>query len=579
MRAVAYGAKSTVDEKGSIPDQLADARKLAAECGLAIVREFQDEDASAYHGDRGPGLAEAMGECERMSTEDGACALIVQHSDRLARGDAKQARHLIEIVLWALKHDVELLSVQDPEILAGGDMALLLGAIGGMRNHQDSKRKGAAVKGGIRRRAVERRQYVGGRRPFGYRRRDRDPNTGRPTGPLVIDEAEAIIIRRIFAEYLGGRAQNAIARDLTREGVPTLTPTGSWYATTVRGMLENPLYKGWIMYGGESFPAVGPDGKPTLEPIIEAATWERARELREARSARGRPRGRRTVGPHLLTEGLLRCTCGAAMSTRTNRDTRAANGHGYETYVCVKRLHHGPSACAQKPMKRAMIDGAIYDYFETVALDIDSTRSIVAGQAAHSLAENTVLRRQAEREGAKAEDALARIEGDYIDGKIDAEKWTRLETRLRGERDGARAQIEQLDRKGATIEAQMAAIDAEAVVVQEMAALRQLVTGEIRQGKDGDLDQLRASLRRLFVGFELASPTVPFGSGVLTGQGCVPSDDSEFLLAFDSGYYLIPYLRRQAIDHQRDDPAGFPAVQRLGLDLLHSNLCNLLAAW
>lgn len=104
-----------------------------------------------------------MAHCERL----GKCALVVQHSDRLARGDAKQARHLIEIVLWAIKQNVELLSVQDPEILAGGDLALLLGAIGGMRNHQDSKRKSLAVTAGLRRRAG-RGKLSGGPRPYGY---------------------------------------------------------------------------------------------------------------------------------------------------------------------------------------------------------------------------------------------------------------------------------------------------------------------------------------------------------------------------------------------------------------------------
>lgn len=160
--AVIYAAKSTEDKHGSIPDQLADARKLAAVRGFVAAEsdEFTDEAASAYHGDRGPGLAAAMERAEELAARHGSCALIVQHSDRLARGDAKEARHLIEVVLWAIKANVELLSVQDPEILAGGDLALLLGAIGGMRNHQDSKRKGLAVKGGIRRRAVERRQFA-----------------------------------------------------------------------------------------------------------------------------------------------------------------------------------------------------------------------------------------------------------------------------------------------------------------------------------------------------------------------------------------------------------------------------------
>lgn len=277
--AVIYAAKSTEDTHGSIPDQLADCRKLAVERGMEVEGEYRDEAKSAFHGDRGPGLADAMAHCERL----GKSALIVQHSDRLARGDAKRARHLIEIVLWAIKNDVELLSKQDPEILAGGDLALLLGAIGGMRNHQDSKRKGKSVADGMRRRAVERGAFIGGRRPFGLRHRDRRDD-GSGTGPLVIEQREAPVVRRMFSEFLRGVSQRQIAIDLNADGVATLTGT-QWYATTVAGMLRNPIYKGWITHNGKSYPAVGPDGKATVEAIIDAGTWERARE--RGRHSRG----------------------------------------------------------------------------------------------------------------------------------------------------------------------------------------------------------------------------------------------------------------------------------------------------
>src|SRR5205823_2563912 len=136
----------------------------------------------------------AMAECERLSAEQGTCALIVQHSDRLARGDAKQARHLVEIVLWAVKNEVQLLSVQDPEMLAGGDMALLLGAIGGMRNHQDSKRKGLAVSAGHRRRVTERgKASHGGRRLFGFAWID-EIRDGRKDARMEVVESEAAIV-------------------------------------------------------------------------------------------------------------------------------------------------------------------------------------------------------------------------------------------------------------------------------------------------------------------------------------------------------------------------------------------------
>jgi site-specific DNA recombinase len=546
--AIIYAAKSTTDVHGSIPDQIADGRKLAADRDFEVVADFQDEAASAYHGDRGPGLAKALSECERLSAEHGSSALIVQHSDRLARGDVKQARHLIELVVWAIKSDVQLLSVQDPEMLAGGEMGLLMGVIGGMRNHQDSKRKGLAVKGGIRRRAVERRQFIGGRRPFGYRHRDTTED-GRGTGPLVIDKAEAAIVRRVFAEYVAGRAQNAIAQDLEREGVPTLTPAGAWYATTVAGMLKNPLYIGMVTHDGEGYPA-------EHEPIIDRETWEKAIELREARTAQGRPRGRRTAGRHLLTEGLLRCTCGAAMSPVTKRDNRAANGMGYETYACVKRLHHGRSACAQTPIRRELIDNAIYNYFETVALDVDSTRDLLAKQAGEDLAGVDDRLEQAESELAKAEATLERIEGDYIAGQLTAEKWSRLEDRLRGEAAAARAEADQHRRQRKAVEARMAEFDAEAAMVKELAALRQLVAGEVQAGRDGKLEQLRSVLRRLFDYFEL------------TKNG--PSEASP------SGYSLRPLVRFEHIEAVK--PNGAAVYQRVALDL-SDNLCSLLAAW
>src|SRR4051794_40090633 len=99
--AVAFAAKSTEDLRGSIETQLEDCRKLASEQGIEIVAEFRDEAASAFRKNRGPDLTRALAQCERLASEHDGAALIVQHSDRLARGDGKQAKHLVEYALWA----------------------------------------------------------------------------------------------------------------------------------------------------------------------------------------------------------------------------------------------------------------------------------------------------------------------------------------------------------------------------------------------------------------------------------------------------------------------------------------------
>src|SRR5436190_772348 len=94
--AVLYAAKSTEDVHGSIPTQLADCRAMAEREGLEVVEAYQDEAASAYKGNRGPGLAAALEHVEAIGG-----ALIVQHTDRLARGNAVESRHLVEIYLQA----------------------------------------------------------------------------------------------------------------------------------------------------------------------------------------------------------------------------------------------------------------------------------------------------------------------------------------------------------------------------------------------------------------------------------------------------------------------------------------------
>jgi hypothetical protein len=383
------------------------------------------------------------------------------------------------------------------------------------------------------------------------------------------------VVRRIFSEYLCGVSQRRIAVDLVADGVPTLTGA-TWYATTIRGMLENPLYKGWITYDGESFPAVGPDGGPTLEPIVDAETWERARQLREGLSrTRGGGAGRRTRGSHVLTNGLLICKCGAPMSPVT-KPTKTP-GRLYEVYTCARRLHHGPGACDQSPIKREAIDGALWSYFADVALDLDATRALLTEQAGRKLSEVDALREQAERELVRAEARLSRITRGWQDEIIDDGEYRRQRADIDAEREAAQAQVEQQTRQRDAIAAGIAEFDAEAAMLEELAVLRELVAGEARAASREGVEPFRVALRRLFAGFELVAQAPPFhfGTGQLDGvvwQGeTVPSFERDGI-----AYVLRPYVRSEALRPPGD--GEWPALHRAAL-LLHDNLCTFLAAW
>lgn len=62
-------------------------------------------------------------------------------------------------------------------------------------------------------------------------------------GELVINEAEAQIVRRIFHLYLDGKGMHRIAKLLNEEGVPTVS-NAKWHDMTVGHMLRNEKYKG-----------------------------------------------------------------------------------------------------------------------------------------------------------------------------------------------------------------------------------------------------------------------------------------------------------------------------------------------
>ncbi len=222
MKVVIYAAKSTQDERGSIRTQFEDARAMAAREGWTVVGEYQDEAASAWSGNRGQGLSAAMEHAEREK-----CGLLVQHSDRLARGDGRDARHLGEIYFWALKAGVELRSVQDDSTFTNPLLAFAMGE----RNAEDSRRKSLAVKAGMKRRR-EAGKHHGGPPAFG---------TAYRGGDQVPVESMVPIVRRIFAEYLAGRGQLPIARGLSADRVPTARG-GKWQQATVRAILTNPVY-------------------------------------------------------------------------------------------------------------------------------------------------------------------------------------------------------------------------------------------------------------------------------------------------------------------------------------------------
>ena len=131
---------------------------------------------------------------------------------------------------------------------------------------------------GIRRRFEQGEYKISTKRFLGY---DYDKNDN-----LVINKAQAKIVKRIFYEFLKGKTPDRIARDLCKEKVKTWDGKCNWHASTILSMLKNEKYMGDTILQ-KSYTAdflekkrVVNDGKlqkyhiqDDHEAIIDADTW------------------------------------------------------------------------------------------------------------------------------------------------------------------------------------------------------------------------------------------------------------------------------------------------------------------
>jgi hypothetical protein len=179
--------------------------------------------------------------------------------------------------------------------------------------------------------------YAGGL-AYGYA-----PVTGDP-GKRVIVEAEADIVRRIFADYLAGKSPRKIAAELNGEGVAP--PRGkSWNASTINGnrqrgcgILHNEIYGGRLVWNrvrmirdpdtGKRVSRVDPESEwnysdvPELA-IVDGETYAKAQVLKSSRSSMT-PRLQRA--PRRLLSGCCAAAHAAAECRSVERIERVGAG-------------------------------------------------------------------------------------------------------------------------------------------------------------------------------------------------------------------------------------------------------------
>jgi hypothetical protein len=395
--AVIYAAKSTADPRGSIPTQVDDCRaQIDQEADRVVYGEpLTDEGRSAFKGNRGEGLAAAKDAALAAAAEHGTAELWVQHSDRVARGDGITADHLAEVWFALRRGGVTMRSVQDDGNLEDAIRVVLIGE----RNFEDSRRKGEAVRSGLRRN-FERGERAAGALPDGYeplvRRDSRDRVVERG---VRLDPTRAPVIREAFDLAEQGHGALVVARTLNERG--HLTKRGArWTRRRVIDLLGNPYYAGRAVWHRARADEEVTEGRHPA--LIEPERFDRVQTLRRQRDPAGGARPKRGRPPtNYALAGLARCwTCGGPLRAYTS-SYRRRDGSRRRSYQCVTAIESGECSASAR-FDAEMVDRAVVANLDRYVGDFAAWRDqIESGHAAE--------RERIGREVAAAEVALAKV--------------------------------------------------------------------------------------------------------------------------------------------------------------------------
>ena len=176
--------------------------------------------------------------------------------------------------------------------------------------------------------------WMGGPVPLGYRLEDRK---------LLIDDADAIIVRHVFERYRALKSGSALIEELRRDGYRTkLRPQAGkpsrggvpFERGMLFAMLSNRIYRGEVVHKGVVHPG-------EHAALIEQPLWDDVQQLLEANRVNRKQRTNARI-PSLLA-GILRDTHGRRMSP----SHAVKSGKRYRYYVthASDLLTDGPAAC------------------------------------------------------------------------------------------------------------------------------------------------------------------------------------------------------------------------------------------
>lgn len=291
--------------------------------------------------------------------------------------------------------------------------------------------------------------WAGGKSLYGY-------SYNANTKKLVINEAEAAIVRRIFNEYNAGQSMVRIANMLNEEQIPSRYSTAKgWRMSAVRDILVHPAYKGTQYVNHHLHSSKLTDEKPpgaieiSVPKIVADDLWYGAQEhRRNNRHMQTMPSGSR------LLQGLIVCgICGYHFRSQSARN--------YKIYGCRGRLKYnhidGSTRCPAPIIKAEWLEQEVWQRIESIINDPNRLEPLLKDTIEKLQARQKELAtriRPINDQLLEIQEKKARLMDEYVVHNMDPGKYKEYQHSLQQEEDRLKSiqaevdptQIEELQR-------------------------------------------------------------------------------------------------------------------------------------
>ena len=331
----------------SIDEQVDRMRDYCKAMGWDIYKEYIDAGFSGANTDR-PALQRLIRDIKKGKIKK----VLVYKLDRLSRSQ-KDTLELIEDVF--LENGCDFVSMSenfDTSTPFGRAMIGILAVFAQLEREQIKERM---AMGRIAR--AKKGKYHSTNCPTGY---------DYINGELVTNEFEKMQVMQIFNEYVKGKSPQRIASDLNEAGMTH--KKGKWIPSTVRIILKNKTYIGYIKFDGQYY-------RGDHEAFIDPELFDTVQEMMARKHEEHAEYNRRLGKANSYLGGYLECGCCHAKYAKNTQSTYyKGKKYVYEYYQCNSRIKKKMELvkdpnCKNKNWKMDELNNLVFNEIRKLAVD------------------------------------------------------------------------------------------------------------------------------------------------------------------------------------------------------------------